>query len=327
MSNEPMVVLKDITKYYRSPRSEIMSLVGRRSPDVKALDGVSLSISEGSVVAIVGESGSGKTTLGKILCRLESPSSGEVKFKGQNLYKLPHNLKHEITRQIQMVFQDPYESLDPRFTVNMTISEPLLAHGEKNPQSNQNKVNKALLSVGLSPADRYLWKKPYELSGGERQRVSIARAIILQPSLIIADEPTSMLDVSVRAGVLNLLLHLRDEIHTSIILITHDLAVARYLAESLIIFYSGRIMETGPTESIISNPKHPYTSLLLSASPRIRPGRIRQHAKENSFEASDKNCSFISRCPIAQDKCLFEKPNLVKISEDRLSACHYASTL
>ena len=326
LSAEPVLVLDEITKYYQ-PRDGVMRLLGKKSPAIEALGGVSLSIPEGSVTAIVGESGSGKTTLGKVICGLERPTSGTVRYRGRDLLTSLSQSRLEITRQIQMVFQDPYESLDPRFTVEMTVSEPLAAHGGKDKSENQRKVNEALLSVGLSPVDRYLRKKPHELSGGERQRVSIARAIVLKPSLILADEPVSMLDVSVRAGVLNLLMRLKDELQASIILITHDLAVARYLAERLIIFYSGGIMEIGETESVLSNPFHPYTSLLLSASPRVKPGRARQRVKGNSFRAGEESCPFVSRCGSAREQCQREKPRLKKAAEGRMCACHFAPSL
>lgn len=321
MADKEILTLKDVKKFYKARSAKISFF--KTMPPVKALDGVSLSIQESSITALVGESGSGKTTLGKVLCRLEEPTSGEVLFNGQNIYAMSKKTQHSMTKQIQMIFQDPYESLDPRFTVGMTVMEPLVAHGEKNRTQLEARVKAVLKSVGLNPSERYFDKKPSELSGGERQRVSIARAMVLQPSLLIADEPVSMLDVSVRAEVLNLLVHIKDTFKTSIILITHDLAVARYMAERLIIFYKGKIMEEGPTQEILSHPRHPYTLLLLSASPRIMPGRSRQRAIMQKEIRQSHGCAFAPRCTIAREDCFTQEPVPRKKEKMHFCACPY----
>lgn len=324
-SEEPFLLLKNLKKSYKSHKKNF-SLKEEKGSQINAIDDVSIHFENNSIVAIVGESGSGKTTLGKILCRLEQPTSGNIEFRGQNLFKIPKAFDKQLTQEIQMIFQDPFESLDPRFTVEMTVSEPLLAHSFKNKTIIQQKISQALIDVGLSPIDRYLNRKPHELSGGERQRVAIARAIVLNPALIIADEPVSMLDVSIRAGILNLLVYLKEKIGSSVLLITHDLAVARYLAERLIVLYGGKVMEEGPTEEVLSNPKHPYTSVLLAASPRFKPGRKRQIGN-NPPQAiqNSKGCVFAPKCPMAQEECFVKRTSLQEVKEGHRTSCFILS--
>jgi oligopeptide/dipeptide ABC transporter ATP-binding protein len=293
---------------------------------VHALDGVTLSLSKGEVLAVVGESGCGKSTLALTLLNLEKPTEGTITFKGQDVTNLKGDAVKALRRNVQMIFQDPYESLDPTMTVAELVAEPLVIHKLFRTKAERNaKVKNALEDVGLSPADSYLNRYPHELSGGQRQRVVIASALVLGPELLIADEPVSMLDVSIRADILNLLSDLQKDKGISFIFITHDLSTAASFANRIAVMYLGRIVEIGTTHEVLKNPQHPYTKALLSVSPVANP-RLRR--KRQILEGDPPNpinlpkgCRFAPRCPAVMDQCKEIDPQLKSVNASHEVAC------
>lgn len=243
-------------------------LLGRQEY-ITAVDNVDFKINKGEVFGLVGESGSGKTTCGRLLLRLVEPTSGSIHYDGVNITGLRGRELLNFRRRVQMIFQNPYESLNPRFTVYDSVAEPLIIQGIADGEDRRMRVLNALERVRLTPAEGFLKRYPHELSGGQRQRVAIARALVTGPEFVVADEPVSMLDVSIRAGILNLMLDLRDDLNLTMLFITHDLAVARYICDRIAVMQRGRIVELGSRESLIENPQHPYTRRLLSAVPRL----------------------------------------------------------
>ena len=294
---------------------------------VKAVDDVNFEIHEGEILGLVGESGCGKTTTGRLLTRLEDPTGGSVFFLGRDIALLESDNLKVFRRNIQMVFQDPYESLNPRTTVLQTIMEPLINHHiGKTYEERVEHVVKALEDAGLAPAREYLSRFPHELSGGQRQRVSIARALVINPRVIVADEPVSMLDVSIRAGVLNLMLDLRDKYNIPYLFITHDIAVARYVSDRLGVMYLGRVVELAETDKVIFEPKHPYTRALLSADPVPDPehkhGRIQIKGEIPSATNVPLGCRFRPRCPFSFNECGWEGKDLAAwlLEEENVAA-------
>jgi oligopeptide/dipeptide ABC transporter ATP-binding protein len=281
---------------------------------VRAVDGVSFSVAAGELVALVGESGCGKTTTAQTVMRLLEPTAGSVRFRGRDLAGLSQRALKPVRREMQIIFQDPYESLDPRFRVRQTVEEPLVIHGLGSGRADREaRVRSALERAGLTPADLFWDRYPHELSGGQRQRVAIASALVLEPQLLIADEPVSMLDVSVRAGVLSLLDELRRD-GLGILMITHDLATAAHYADRILVMYLGRIVEQGPARAVIGAPAHPYTRALVSVVPRRDP-RARSEAQILTGETPDPTripigCRFHPRCPVAEPRCLEIDPAL-----------------
>jgi peptide/nickel transport system ATP-binding protein len=316
--------VKNLVKSF--PKKE--TLLFRPSSFFNAVDDISFSIKTGESFGLLGESGSGKTTTGKLILRLFKPDSGKIFFdiKG-NYTDITSEHSKELKafrRQAQMISQDPYESLNPRLTVFDIVSEPLLVHRIGNSGSRMDSVCKSLEDVGIYPPERYLYRYPHELSGGQRQRISIARAIILNPSFILADEPTSMLDVSVRAGIINLLAELQENLKISMLFITHDFAVSRYICGRLAVMYSGKILEMGKTEEIIKNPLHPYTKDLLIASPDINknidsaPFEIVHEKKKTAG-----GCPYFRECTISEPYCgKYPPPKLKEAGCGRFAACH-----
>jgi len=282
---------------------------------VKAVDDVNFEIHEGEILGLVGESGCGKTTTGRLLTRLEDPTGGSVFFQGRDIALLEQDNLKVFRRNIQMVFQDPYESLNPRTTVVNTIMEPLINHHIGGSYEGRVELAiKALEDAGLAPAKEYLNRFPHELSGGQRQRVSIARALVINPRVIIADEPVSMLDVSIRAGVLNLMLDLRDKYNIPYLFITHDIAVARYVSDRLGVMYLGRVVELAETDKVIFEAKHPYTRALLSSVPVPDPehkhGRIQIKGEIPSATNVPLGCRFRPRCPFSFNECGWDGKDL-----------------
>jgi len=303
------------------------TLFSRRQSVVRAVDGITFEIREKEVFGLAGESGSGKTTTGRLVLRLLEPTSGKLIYKGQDLAKIKDKDLKPLRRKMQIVFQDPYESLNPRMTVKDILAEPLTVQRlDHSKDEMDGKIRKMLDSVEMTPPEEYLLRYPHELSGGQRQRVAVARAFILDPEFIVADEPVSMLDVSIRAEILNLMLDLVDKFNVSFLYITHDIALARHMCDRVAIMYLGKIAEMGPTEKIVYEPLHPYTNALIDAVPTPDPTAKRTKGVLQGEIPSPINppsgCRFHTRCPVAMDKCRLEEPPIVNIEGEHYVACH-----
>jgi oligopeptide/dipeptide ABC transporter ATP-binding protein len=329
--NEPLMSLRDLHVEYRPSRGTRGATRGKRR--VRAVDGVDLDIFPGEVLALVGESGSGKTTLAHALTRLVSPSSGQVIHRGRDITRLRGGELRRLRRHIQIVFQDPYESLDPRQTVEDIVAEPLLIHDAgATAEARRERVLGALRSVGLEPPDEFARRYPHQLSGGQRQRVSIAAAMVLEPELVVADEPVSMLDVSLRAGILKLMLDLRTGRDFAYLFITHDLSLAWVFADRIAVLYLGRVVESGPADEIIREPRHPYTRALVSVIPIPDPAARRDQVILTGETPTPldipSGCRFHPRCPLrAQlgnpEICERTDPQLEPAGGTHVAACHF----
>jgi peptide/nickel transport system ATP-binding protein len=298
---------------------------------VHAVDGISFSIAEGESLGLVGESGSGKSTTGKLLVRLAEPTSGQIlinlKSEEVDIAHLRGAEMKVFRRSVQMIFQDPYESLNPRRTIFDTVAEPLAVQGVGHIVEREQRVSDMLAQVGLVPPATFMFRFPHELSGGQRQRVAIARALIVLPSFVVADEPTSMLDVSIRTGIMNLMQQLAERMGVTYLYITHDLAVARYMTQRLAVMYLGKLVELGPTEEVLANPLHPYTRALLSAVPVPDPAFKRQPPEIRGSIAKAVNpaprCRFYERCPLAAQVCADnDHPPLEEKAPAHWAACY-----
>jgi len=323
---ESALEVKDLIKHYPVRGSVFGSIAGRRRV-VHAVDGISFAVTPGEILGLVGESGCGKTTTGKLVTRLEAPTSGSIVFQGRDIAGLSQSQLRAVRQDLQIIFQDPYDSLDPRYTVEMAVMEPLRAQGV-DAAERRRRVEETLEMVELRPARMFMSRYPHELSGGQRQRVAIARAMIVRPRFVIADEPVSMLDVSIRAGLLTLMRKWNQELGVSFLFITHDLGVARYMSHRIVVMYLGKIVETGLTEAVIGQPKHPYTQMLIAAVPDPDPRnrRVEQELRGEVASAIDppSGCRFHPRCPIAQAICADKEPALRVLRDGRLAACHFA---
>ena len=324
--SDPILQVENLTKNFTVKSAKGLRVVRRT---VQAVTDVSLTIGSGQTVGLVGESGSGKTTVGRCVLRLIEPTSGSVKFQGNELVGMPAKHLRGLRRQMQIVFQDPYASLDPKMTVGASIAEPLEIQGVEG--NHQDRVAELLDLVGLAPdhARRF----PHEFSGGQRQRVGVARALALNPSFIVLDEPVSALDVSIQAGVVNLLQDLQQQLGLSYLFIAHDLSVVRHISDVIAVMYLGKIMEMGPADDLYERPAHPYTQALLSAVPEPDPVAERQRHRimlqgdVPSPIDPPSGCRFRTRCPIAQERCAAEEPALVDRGQGHPVACHFPQTV
>lgn len=318
--SEPLLVVEDLKKYFPIEGG----LLSRKIGDVKAVDGVSFTINEGETLGLVGESGCGKSTTGRMLLRLIEPSDGKIVFAGKDMRKLASRELRMMRKDIQMIFQDPFASLNPRHTVGRIIEEPMIVHKLGNKKERQERVKELLEVVGLSAyhAKRY----PHQFSGGQRQRIGIARALAVKPKLIVADEPVSALDVSVQSQVLNLLQDLQEKFGLTFLFIAHDLSVVRHFSDRVGVMYLGKVVEIGTSEQLYEDPKHPYTQALLSAVPVPDPSYTNEKIILKGDVPSPSNppsgCTFHTRCPMAMDKCKIAIPQLRELEDGRLTACH-----
>ena len=331
MMSQPIVRVEKLTK--RFPVSK--GVFERAKHFVHAVDEISFDIGRGEIFGLVGESGCGKTTTARLMVRLEDPTTGEIHFRGGDggpdvdIARLRGKSLKEFRRRAQMIFQDPYESMNPRKTIYDTVGEPLAVQGIGNAWQREARVAEALAQVGLTPPTVFLFRYPHELSGGQRQRVAVARALVLGPSLIVADEPTSMLDVSIRTGIMNLMLALRRDLNLSYLYITHDLAVARYMCDRIAVMYLGKIVEMAESDELLHNPLHPYTRALISAVPVLDPaGRGEPfEIKGGASKPVDPppRCRFYERCPMAAEVCrVNDHPPLEEKAPGHYVACYRA---
>ena len=320
--------LDDASKFFRT-QTGLGALLSRDQEYIKAVNDVSLQLDDGEIVGLVGESGCGKTTLGKVVMRIHELTDGEITLHGRPIEEYG---RKEYFQEVQMVFQDPFKSLNPQMTVREQLAEPLKVHGHDDRKA---RIRESLEFANLTPPDQYLDRYPHEISGGEKQRVAVARALVLDPSVVIADEPVSMLDVSIRAGVLNLFRQLAEERDVTILYISHDLATVRHICTEIAVMYLGKVMEYGPTEQICSTPSHPYTERLLSATPVADPTQDRSKVVYDQ-EVPDPvdlpdGCFFKHRCEFATEACDEEEMHLrppakaESANEDWLMACHRAA--
>lgn len=328
MEMPAIVEVNDLTKYFPVQRTFLDKLVSHQLDYVKAVDGISFEIERGSVFGLVGESGSGKTTTGRILARLEEPTAGKVMFNGQNLLALKGSELRRFRKHIQMIFQDPSASLNPRMKIGVALGHGLQIQGVGDSSQIRKRVLNIMETVGLTPTETLYEKYPHQLSGGQKQRAVIARALVLEPEFVVADEPIAMVDVSVRALILELMMRLKDDLNLTYLFITHDLATAKYVCNAIAIMYLGQIVESGPSPEIFRNPLHPYTVALLSAipvpDPKARKERMIPRGEIPSPINPPSGCRFHPRCPFVMEVCRRKEPKLVEVSPGHLAACHLA---
>jgi oligopeptide transport system ATP-binding protein len=322
--DNPLLQVRHLSRQFGGGGGLLSRIAGRAAPQLIAVDDVSFDIAPGEVFALVGESGSGKTTLGRCLLRLVEPSAGQVLLDGTDLTALPPAQMRAARRQAQMIFQDPFSSLNPRLTIGAMLAEVLRVHAIRPPDQIPARVAELLTLVGLPPEAAS--RRPAAFSGGQRQRIGIARALAMEPRFIVADEPVSAVDVSVQAQIMNLLLDLRDRLGLTLLFIAHDLSVVRYLSDRVGVMYLGRIVEQGPRDAIFAAPRHPYTRALLAAAPRPVPGAALAPAlggEPPSPLAPPPGCHFHGRCPLATDICRHAAPPPLTIAPGHVVRCHH----
>jgi len=326
MSKTEIVKVENLKKYFPVEKSFLEKLLTRTRSFVRAVDGVTFSVRKGEFFTLAGESGCGKTTTGKLVLKLIPPTSGKVFFKDQEITKLRPEELRLLRRKMQIIFQDPYASFNPRMRIGDAVGHPLEIHGLASGAEKRKRVLAMLERVGLTPPEQFIELYPHQLSGGQRQRAAMARSLILEPEFIVADEPVSMIDVSLRTTIIDLMLDLKRELQLTYLFITHDLAVAKYISDRIAVMYLGKIVEMGDKEEIFSNPMHPYTQALLSAIPVPNPQRKREPIKLGGEVPSaikiPTGCCFHPRCPFKKEICTEEEPELIPTAADHFVACN-----
>ncbi|MCD6362715.1 MAG: ABC transporter ATP-binding protein [Synergistetes bacterium] len=323
---EALLKVENLKKYFPVKKSFIEELFTREKRFLRAVDGISFEIARGETLGLVGESGSGKTTVGRLVLRLLDPTEGKVFFDGEDITSLSGEELRRKRRNFQVVFQDPMASLNPHMKIGEAIRHPLVIHGIGTEKEQKREVLKMLDRMGLVPPESFYEKYPHELSGGQRQRAVIARALILRPKFVVADEAVAMLDVSVRAKLLELMIELKKEFNLTYLFITHDLATAKYICDRIAVMYLGKLVELGNLRSIYTSPKHPYTKALLSAvpfpDPKVKWDRFLPPGEVPNPINPPSGCRFHPRCPLASPICSREEPALAEVSPGHLVACH-----
>ena len=323
--DEALLRVENLRKWFPARAGLFSTLLGEKQW-IRAVDGVSFNIKRREVLCLVGESGCGKTTTARVILRLNEPTDGNVYFKGQDVFSLGKSQLKKMRTKMQIIFQDPYESMNPRLTIFDTVAEPLNVNHLAKGEELKDKITSALETVGLTPPDTFLNRYPHELSGGQRQRVGIARALILDPEFVAADEPVSMVDVSLRAGILNLMLDLKEKFGLTYLFITHNLAQAKYVGDRIAVMYLGKIVELGPAEKTLREPLHPYTKALVSNVPVPDPEAVHERLRLKGEIPTPINppsgCRLHPRCPYAMEICSKKEPKLIEAEKGHFVACH-----
>lgn len=319
--------IRDLRKWYRTNTGDVLASLFANENYLKAVDDINFDINNGEILGLAGQSGCGKSTLGELLLGLQPPTDGEIHFRDRDMTEFNSKEMQQFRRNCQVIFQDPYEALNPRFTVARSVEEPLKIHGIGDREERDARTIEALEDAGLTPAEKFLDQLPNELSGGQRQRVCIARALVLDPDFLVADEPVSMLDVSVRTSILHLFERLQQKRDLTMLYISHDLSTINYLADRTMIMYLGNIVELGQTKQVIHDPAHPYTEALLEAVPTPDPDETRTGSRIRGSVPDPINlptgCRFHPRCDYATDECLETEPPLEPINDNQETACYH----